>query len=422
MPRAQQRKSRRRERSPSRDERRHRRSRSDGTGITVARVAGPSGGDTSTRRDRSCDASRGSDARGSTGGTSSQGMADIDAAIVKGIHQLVQQCRLPSPRSSVSTTAADKIIPEFDPREQSIAEWIAAVDEYAYIHHWDDKRVSHFALGKLRGPAEIWYRSLPTRLFSWPEWREMLISNFKRKRKLHEALTTMLARVPLVSETLYEYVFHKLALIQKLKISLTGEDVIDRIMGGIDDDQIKFSVETAGITEPAVLANHLRTFDAKHKRDRSTLKIDPTKKPKLDVKSQPQPSSSKYAASTSAAAITQHSETRSVCYYCRKSGHFARNCPEKRTTRLSRPNRSNAEKSHKPLLALEYKHVNFATHGGTSAKYFKDILINKSVNPCFIDFGSQCSLISEATAKTLNLTLQKPDMPIVLSTLGNHLW
>ncbi|KAJ3659434.1 hypothetical protein Zmor_011123 [Zophobas morio] len=132
MPRAQERKSRRRERSPSRDERRHRRSRRDGTGTTVARVAGPSGGDTNTRRGRSGDASCGSDPRGSTGGTSSQGMADIGAAIVEGIHQLVQQCRLPSLRSSVSTTAAGKIIPEFDPREQSIAEWIAAVDEYAY--------------------------------------------------------------------------------------------------------------------------------------------------------------------------------------------------------------------------------------------------------------------------------------------------
>ena len=58
-------------------------------------------------------------------------------------------------------------------------------------------------------------------------------------------------------------VFHKLALIQKLKISLSGEDVIDLIMRGIDDDQLKFSVETAGIKEPAVLANHLRTFDTK---------------------------------------------------------------------------------------------------------------------------------------------------------------
>ena len=77
-------------------------------------------------------------------------MTDIGAVIVEDIHQLVQQCRRPSPPSSVSTTATGKIIPEFDPREHSITEWIATVDEYAYIHHSDDKTISHFELGKLR--------------------------------------------------------------------------------------------------------------------------------------------------------------------------------------------------------------------------------------------------------------------------------
>jgi hypothetical protein len=50
------------------------------------------------------------------------------------------------------------------------------VDEYILIDGWDDKTTSHLALGKLRGPAEIWYRGLLPKLFTWVDWRNMMIS------------------------------------------------------------------------------------------------------------------------------------------------------------------------------------------------------------------------------------------------------
>jgi hypothetical protein len=75
---------------------------------------------------------------------------------------------------------------------------------------------------------------------------------------LHDALTDMMACVPGRSERLYEYVYRKLAFIHKLKLPINDEDKVNLIMGGINNDQVKFSVGMAGITDPHELANHLK--------------------------------------------------------------------------------------------------------------------------------------------------------------------
>ena len=70
------------------------------------------------------------------------------------------------------------IIEDFNPIDQNVDHWLKAVDEFAYLHNWSDQVICHLALEKLRGPAETWYRGLPTRLFTWPEWKDLLTQYF----------------------------------------------------------------------------------------------------------------------------------------------------------------------------------------------------------------------------------------------------
>jgi hypothetical protein len=190
-------------------------------------------------------------------------LPELGSAIVSGIDRLVGKNK-PTSTESTSLSISANIVAEFNPLESCIEEWVNSVDEYALIHGWDDKTTSHLPLGKLRGPAEIWYRSLPTKLFTWVEWRDMLINNFKQKRNLHEALTNMMACVPGRNERLYEYVYRKLTLIRKLKLPISDEDKVNLIMGRINDHQVKFSVGMVGITDPHELANHLKILDTKN--------------------------------------------------------------------------------------------------------------------------------------------------------------
>jgi hypothetical protein len=235
-------------------------------------------------------------------------LSGLGSAIVSGIDRLVGKNK-PTSTMSTSLSISANIVAEFNPLENCIEEWVNSVDEYAVIHGWDDKTTSHLALGKLRGPAEIWYRGLPTKLFTWVEWRDMLLNNFTQKRNLHEALTDMMACVPGRSERLYEYVYRKLALIHKLKLPINDEEKVNLIMGGINDDQVKFSVGTAGITDPHELANHLKILDTKNFVATSSTNKDAIKTPQKNN------------------APLKNFDNR-ACFACHKTGHFQGDCPD----------------------------------------------------------------------------------------------
>lgn len=188
----------------------------------------------------------------------SESFSQIGAAMVAGLDRLVEK-RIPGV-SNLSIVA--NIIPIFDPLLHDVDQWVNSVNEFALIYGWDDKTTSHLALSKLRGTAEMWFNGLPTRLFTWKEWYQMLQEKFKIKRDLNKLIQELMSCKPQVNEALYEYVFRKMALMHKLKIPINDEDRVNLIMGGIDDVQIKFTVEAANIKDPHVLANHFRLLDS----------------------------------------------------------------------------------------------------------------------------------------------------------------
>jgi hypothetical protein len=163
----------------------------------------------------------------------------------------------------VSTSLVQNVIEPFDPRHHNIEEWLDAIDEFKAIYDWDDRTNSHFALNKLSGPAEVWYRGLPSRVFSWDQWREKLLATSKIKRNLLDAMCEMMACEPDQFETLYEYCFQKMPLINRLKIPMNGEDQVSLIIGAIQDEHLKFAIEASGITDPNELAMHFKTLDKK---------------------------------------------------------------------------------------------------------------------------------------------------------------
>ncbi|KAL1516166.1 hypothetical protein ABEB36_000085 [Hypothenemus hampei] len=178
-------------------------------------------------------------------------------AILGGIDKIINH---PQKLQSCNIHVKDNIICEFNPLNHDINDWLPFVDEYAQINNWSDNVTCYLALGKLRGPAETWCRGLPTRLFTWTEWKDLLLRNFQPKRDLYKLMSSMIKLEATSQQGLYEYCFEKLALINRMKLNLTDSDKVNLIMGGIHNEQIKFSVDTANITCPATLARHLKVF------------------------------------------------------------------------------------------------------------------------------------------------------------------
>ncbi|KAJ8968556.1 hypothetical protein NQ314_002220 [Rhamnusium bicolor] len=200
-------------------------------------------------------------ARRSQDDESASTMSKVSQLFLEGIDKIFTKIGNAKPADvSTSVSISKDIVAEFDPLVHDIEMWLHAVDEYALIYAWSDCVTSHMALSKLRGAAQTWYRGLPTRLFSWSEWKNMLLVNFQPKRDLHTAMSTMLQYKPQPQQSLFEYTFAKLALIHKMNIPLQDNDKVNLIMGGVNDAQIRFSVEAADIKDPTVLARHLRTI------------------------------------------------------------------------------------------------------------------------------------------------------------------
>jgi hypothetical protein len=157
------------------------------------------------------------------------------------------------------------------------------VDEYAIIYGWDSKTTSHLALSKLRGAAEVWYRGLPSHLFTWEQWREMILNNFQKKRNLHGSMKAMIDCTANKYDTYYEYHFAKLALIHKLKLPISQGDQVNLVMGGLENERIKIAIETSNINTPEVLAAHFRVLDEQRlgRSKPETSNVSPTVSPAI---------------------------------------------------------------------------------------------------------------------------------------------
>ncbi|KAJ8943142.1 hypothetical protein NQ318_022883 [Aromia moschata] len=86
--------------------------------------------------------------------------------------------------------------PEFNPeaKGQTVETWCRKVDELRAVYKWSEEATIYFAMSKLRGLAEVWYKGLPSVNFTWTEWKEKLELGFPSKRNYHADLQAMMNR------------------------------------------------------------------------------------------------------------------------------------------------------------------------------------------------------------------------------------
>jgi hypothetical protein len=356
-------------------------------------------------------------------------MASISEAIVRGMQEVAGKLQKANEGRSVSmhTSLIKNIVAEFNPIETDVTSWIHEVDEYVIIYGWDSKTTSHLALSKLRGAAEVWYRVLPSHLFTWEQWREIILNNFQKKRYLHGSMKAMIDCTTNKYDTYYEYHFAKLALIHKLKLPISQGDQVNLVMGGLEDERIKIAIETSNINTPEVLAAHFRVLDeqrlgrSKPETSNDSPTVSPAiSKPKTYTNTQRATGAEKYKAWSSSARFPKKPDkakdsTKSfqpTCFKCGGRGHFRRFCP-------SNNNNDQRSTAKRPLLTIEPKHVNFIGPSANS-KFFKTITIERRQMKCFADFGSECSLISETAVQLLSATPVPLKTGVTLSALGGH--
>lgn len=232
-----------------------------------------------------------------------------------------------SKRSSSSFAGKGEVVPAFNPeaREQSAETWCCKIDELREVFKWTEEATIYFALTKLQGLAEVWYKGLPTLKLTWAEWKAKLVAAFPCKRDFFGELKRMTRRNKRPDESYSNYFYEKMVLLTNCKIA--GSDAVSCLIGGIDDNIVKIGAKAGNHQSPESLFQYLSTLNEMPQSSgsvhpHSMTKGFPKPKPQYKVSRQFHPHIAKPTESS-----PQRFETKTDnCFRCGLPGHQARAC------------------------------------------------------------------------------------------------
>ncbi|KAG7309482.1 hypothetical protein JYU34_005450 [Plutella xylostella] len=289
-------------------------------------------------------------------------------------------------------------LPEFDPtnKEQTVDNWINKVEECSKLYQWNETQLLHYALPKLTGVAKIWYQGLPSLSYSWSEWKEKLIKTFPTVQNYAQLLHEMLDRKVRFNESVETYFYHKLNLLNRCEI--TGKKAVDCIIYGLEDRGLRMGAQAVNYTVPEDLLGYLKSVKTddllrqprfnnfKRRTDlQSNANSTPIKCFNCDELGHPSFKCSKPLV---------------TCNICKKLGHQSNSC--RRINKKYDDNKTNEKKTSEVKLV-----------GTPDEKYVLPITVNGISKHCYVDLGSQSTLMRLSDFNELGLQYNNIDLPIL---------
>lgn len=143
---------------------------------------------------------------------------------------------MPSSSNQAVTTTT---IPEFNPDAtgMNVHEWMDIFSEVAADNNWtlDDKKF-HFA-NKLGGSARRWFINSKMMDEKWGTIKSAFKKSFPSDAHFYEQLSTMMNRVKQDNESMSNYFYHKIALINECEF--TGIKAVSCLIGGLKNSKLK---------------------------------------------------------------------------------------------------------------------------------------------------------------------------------------
>lgn len=322
---------------------------------------------------------------------------------------------------STSKLSLTNVIPEFDPlsTEQTIVTWLTKVEEAAEIYNWDERETIHFALPKLVGLAQTWYKGLSTMLYSWTEWKRKLIESFPCRYDYAELLTQMLAKRVRYGESLEQYYYAKINLLNRCGI--VGRKAVDCLLHGVDDRAVRIGAQAARFRGTEDVLKYFKTIKPGTSREtadrsgqdkRNSLpnnnrnKSDANKRSTFVIKC--------HNCNEEGHKSFKCNKPLMKCTLCNREGHLDLYCRSKRPAIQNTERPSSEVKDEKQVALVNYS-------DDTNQKYVLEILVNGQPINCQVDLGSQCTLVRESEAKRLKLNTSLDRLPVLRGLGGFHI-
>lgn len=223
-----------------------------------------------------------------------------------------------SSRSANVGSAKGEVVPVFNPedREQNSERWLRKVDELRQVFQWTEQATIYFALSKLSGLAEIWYKGLSTINYTWEEWKQNILLAFPATRDYYDILMEMIQRRKRAEESYPKYYYEKMALLNCCDIK--GAKAVSCILGGIDDVVVKAAAKAGNYQTPEELFRYISTL---HDLRPSTSR--PIAKPAYKLDRKP----GQFRKDDRGKRFDSFSVVK--CHKCGKPGHIMKDCRQK---------------------------------------------------------------------------------------------
>lgn len=224
--------------------------------------------------------------------------------------------------------ASGDVIPLFDPSDdgQDINNWLHVVDQLAIVYRWTDEEIVYNAFSRLRGNAEVWYRSVRTVIHTWEEWKGVLERAFPTQRDYATSIIKLMDRKKRNDEDYSTYYYAKNALLNECEI--TGSKAVSILIHGIVDPVVASGARSGNFTEPEQVLLYL----TRHNTASSTSSTTPGFKSTTTCHRCGKPGHIskncrvKMPASRSDNGQQNYSKPTITCHKCGKPGHYANKC------------------------------------------------------------------------------------------------
>lgn len=333
--------------------------------------------------------------------------------LVKRLKRELQELRQTVSTQSVANVD-ESVIPLFEPGKdnaQSVTNWVKKIDELKVYYKWTDTTTLKLATSRLRGNARGWYDSLPNPCLDWQEMKNLLIQNFPTPIRFGKLLFEAACYRPSAGQNLGDYCYEKAAKLNKLKLEIPEEYVIDSIIEGIQDDKISIPVRAATFQTVGNLANYLSTIS--YATSDSSLSFSTTSR-----RDEAKPSTSKgISMQYQNRPIKREKLSKNIrCFNCGEN-HLARDCIKRRLQcmlckRLGHSAAQCQKKKNK-------QSINEITSGENKENMFnKTALINGHKIKCLLDSGSECSVMRISVARRIHLDVQNKNVTVLKCFMG----